>query len=102
MPTSRPSRAAHGRVAAVVDEMRKRTEQIREAELTRLLTRVPQLSPPARVAVATCIDRIVHALLQPALTRVIVQSESAHTAEHAEALLVLFALEPDTAGRCSR
>ncbi|GAA1680033.1 hypothetical protein GCM10009733_091000 [Nonomuraea maheshkhaliensis] len=82
--------------------MRNRTEQIRDAELARLLTRVPQLSPLARAAVATCIDRVVDTLLQPALTRVTVRSESTDTSHRAETLSMLFALEPDSAGRCRR
>jgi glutamyl-tRNA reductase len=82
------------RVAPTVVALRTRAQQVVDAELSRLLARVPQADERLIREVRNTLERVVDKLLHAPTVRVKELAESPGGDSYAEALRELFALDP--------
>jgi len=81
------------RVAPTVVALRSRAEQVVEAELTRLATRLPGLDAQSRAEVQAAVRRVVSTLLHTPTVRVKELTEAPDGLSYADALRELFGLD---------
>jgi glutamyl-tRNA reductase len=81
------------RVAPTVVALRSRADEVVEAELTRLVQRLPELDEHARAEVATAVKRVVGTLLHTPTVRVKELAEAPEGLSYADALRELFGLD---------
>lgn len=82
------------RVAPTVIALRSKAEQVIEAELNRLSSRVPEMGDRERAEVGQAVRRVVDKLLHAPTVRVKELAESPGGHHYAEALRELFGLDP--------
>jgi len=82
------------RVAPTVVALRTRAQQVVDAELSRLQSRLPELDERVRQEVAAAVERVVDKLLHTPTVRVKELAESPGGDSYADALRELFALDP--------
>ena len=82
------------RVAPTVVALRKKADQVIEAELQRLGSRLPEMGDRERVEVAQAVRRVVEKLLHAPTVRVKELAEAPGGHHYAEALRELFGLDP--------
>ncbi|MEO6714455.1 MAG: glutamyl-tRNA reductase [Mycobacteriales bacterium] len=82
------------RVAPTVVALRSKADQVIEAELQRLTTRVPEMNDRERAEVDQAVRRVVDKLLHAPTVRVKELAESPGGFHYAEALRELFGLDP--------
>jgi glutamyl-tRNA reductase len=73
--------------------LRSRADQVVEAELARLATRLPELDDRARQEVASAVKRVVGTLLHTPTVRVKELTEAPEGLSYADALRELFGLD---------
>jgi glutamyl-tRNA reductase len=88
------SRQRAERVAPTVVALRTRAQQVVDAELARIETRLPDLDERTRREITTAISRVVDKLLHTPTVRVKELAEAPGGDSYAEALRELFALDP--------
>ncbi len=81
-------------VAPTVAALRYRASQVMAAELTRLETRIPDLSDAHRAEVRRSVHRVVEKLLHTPTVRVKELAGAEHAGDYAQALRELFDLDP--------
>ena len=81
-------------VAPTVAALRGKAAQVVDAELSRLLTRLPQLDDRGRVEVAQTLQRVVDKLLHAPTVRVKELADGPGGDKYADALRELFELDP--------
>ena len=84
------------RVGPTVAALRRRAEQVAEAELARLDARLPDLDERTRAELAGTVRRVVGTLLHTPTVRVKELAEAPAAASYAEALRELFGLDRAT------
>jgi glutamyl-tRNA reductase len=89
------------RVAPTVVALRSRADQVIEAELNRLTSRVPEMGDRERAEVDQAVRRVVDKLLHAPTVRVKELAESPGGHHYAEALRELFGLDPHLMGAVS-
>lgn len=82
------------RVAPTVVALRERAQQVVDAELTRLLGRLPDADEHLTREIRTTVERVVDKLLHAPTVRVKELAEAPGGDSYAEALRELFALDP--------
>jgi len=82
------------RVAPTVVALRSRADEVVQAELERLGTRLPGLDPEAQQEVAQTVRRVVQTLLHTPTVRIKELAEAPAGLSYAEALRELFGLDP--------
>jgi glutamyl-tRNA reductase len=82
------------RVAPTVVALRERAQQVVDAELTRLIGRLPDADERVTREIRTTVERVVDKLLHAPTVRVKELAESPGGDSYAEALRELFALDP--------
>jgi glutamyl-tRNA reductase len=82
------------RVAPTVVALRSRADQVVEAELSRLTSRLPELDERERAEVEQAVRRVVQTLLHTPTVRVKELTESPVGLSYADALRELFGLDP--------
>jgi glutamyl-tRNA reductase len=82
------------RVAPTVVALRERAQQVVDAELTRLIGRLPDVDERVSREIRTAVERVVDKLLHAPTVRVKELAESPGGDSYAEALRELFALPP--------
>ena len=82
------------RVAPTVVALRARAQQVVDAELTRLLGRLPDADEQTTRELRTTLERVVDKLLHAPTVRVKELAEAPGGDSYAEALRELFALDP--------
>ncbi|HEU5034908.1 MAG TPA: glutamyl-tRNA reductase [Mycobacteriales bacterium] len=90
------------RVAPTVAALRARAQQVVDAELARLGTRLPQLDERAAREVAATVGRVVDKLLHAPTVRVKELAGSPDGESYAGVLRELFALDPEAAEAVAR
>jgi glutamyl-tRNA reductase len=90
------------RVAPTVVALRERAQRVVDAELTRLLGRLPDADERTTREVRTAIERVVDKLLHAPTVRVKELAETPGGDSYAEALRELFSLEAGTPGVVAR
>ena len=90
------------RVAPTVVALRARAQQLVDAELARLRTRLPDLDDRDRREVTAAVERVVDKLLHTPTVRVKELAESPGGDSYAEALRELFALDPAATAAVTR
>jgi glutamyl-tRNA reductase len=88
------SRQRAGRVAPTVVALRARAQQVVDAELTRLLGRLPDADERTTREVRQAVERVVDKLLHTPTVRVKELAETAGGDSYAEVLRELFSLDP--------
>ena len=90
------------RVAPTVVALRERAQQVVDAELTRLLGRLPQADEVVTRELRTTVERVVDKLLHAPTVRVKELAEEPGGDSYAEALQELFALDPSATEAVAR
>ncbi len=90
------------RVAPTVVALRERAQQVVDAELTRLLGRLPEADERTAREVRTTVERVVDKLLHAPTVRVKELAEEPGGDSYAEALRELFALDPSATEAVAR
>jgi glutamyl-tRNA reductase len=90
------------RVAPTVVALRERAQQVVDAELTRLLGRLPQADEATTRELRTTVERVVDKLLHAPTVRVKELAEEPGGDSYAEALQELFALDPSATEAVAR
>jgi glutamyl-tRNA reductase len=90
------------RVAPTVVALRERAQQVVDAELTRLLGRLPQADEAVTRELRTTVERVVDKLLHAPTVRVKELAEEPGGDSYAEALQELFALDPSATEAVAR
>jgi glutamyl-tRNA reductase len=90
------------RVAPTVVALRERAQQVVDAELTRLLGRLPDADERVTREVRTTVERVVDKLLHAPTVRVKELASSPGGDSYAEALRELFALDPSATEAVAR
>ncbi|MFZ1487268.1 MAG: glutamyl-tRNA reductase, partial [Nostocoides sp.] len=87
--------------APTISALRGRASEVLEAELARLTSRTPELTDEQRREVEIAMGRLVDKLLHGPTVRVKELAARGDLAEYAEALALLFALDPHTVAAVS-
>lgn len=90
------------RVAPTVAALRAKAQEVVDAELLRLGSRLPDLDPRSRDEVASTVRRVVDKLLHAPTVRVKQLAETPGGDSYAEALSELFALDPSATEAVTR
>jgi glutamyl-tRNA reductase len=90
------------RVAPTVVALRARAQQVVDAELSRLITRLPDADETLTRELRTTVERVVDKLLHAPTVRVKELAESPGGDSYAEALRELFALDPSATAAVAR
>lgn len=75
-----------------IQQLRDRTDEIKQEELTRLLNKIPDLTPELRKELEIAFDRLVNKILHPPLNSLRAEAKSGQPQQLADSLKRLFQL----------